>query len=178
MPSRLKGTLVAVIALMVIAGATVAMASNHDDVYYACLTPGGELSDVTVDEAPTCKGNKTLIQWNEAGQPGPPGPGSEVEFTRLLETFLGAPFTTAGQRFAGQVACPAGTSIVGGGVDVLGSFQKFVVSEAGMKYGGGFGGGQYEASITLIEDVPAGTRPTMNVVAVCVSGATVTDVFL
>ena len=178
MRSRLNGTMLIAIALTLIAGATVAMANNDDDVYFACLTSGGILGNVTVNEALDCSGNRTLIQWNEAGQPGPPGPGSEVEFTRLLETFVGAPVTTAGQRLAGQVTCPAGTSIVGGGVDVMSNFMKFVVSEAGMKLGVGDSGGQYEASIELTEDVPAGTIPVMNIVAVCVSGATITDVFL
>jgi hypothetical protein len=102
----------------------------------------------------------------------------EPEITRVLKTFVGGPATTYGASFQGIVACPLGTSIIGGGVTVGGDFQKWVVSRAGMVYNGiTTNGGQYEARITLIFDDP-GTRPVMNVMAICASGITVTDIFL
>jgi len=48
--------------------------ANNSAVYLGCLTPGGDLKDVTIDVAPECKGNATFIQWNSEGSQGPQGP--------------------------------------------------------------------------------------------------------
>ena len=47
------------------------------DVYHGCLSRGGDLSRVTVNEVPEFKGSKTLIQWNETGPAGEDGQNGE-----------------------------------------------------------------------------------------------------
>ncbi|HUG14712.1 MAG TPA: hypothetical protein VMM78_06795 [Thermomicrobiales bacterium] len=64
----------ALIAALILAIGTTFVAYGNDpgDTYYACLTPGGTLSDVNVspDETPACPANQTLISWNQTGPQG------------------------------------------------------------------------------------------------------------
>lgn len=64
-----------VLVLVLSAGsAYVVFGGNHDVVVYACLTPGGQLRNVTTDGPPNCPGNNTLISWNQTGPQGDIGP--------------------------------------------------------------------------------------------------------
>jgi hypothetical protein len=68
-----------VLVLVLSAGsAYVVFGSNHDEIVYACLTPGGQLKDVTIDGPPNCPGQNTLISWNQTGPVGPTGPAGDV----------------------------------------------------------------------------------------------------
>jgi hypothetical protein len=134
MRSRLNGTMLIAIALTLIAGATVAMASNHDDVYFACLTSGGSLGNVTVNEAPDCSGNKTLIQWNEAGQPGqdgaigPQGPPGGLDGTIVQR--IDSVDAASGQQTSARAQCDAGDTLISGGFGYAGNFPDGQVTFA------------------------------------------------
>jgi hypothetical protein len=62
-------------AVMIMLGASLAVASSHDDVYTGCLTNGGSVHNVSIGDEPTspCNGNQTQITWNETGPTGPQG---------------------------------------------------------------------------------------------------------
>lgn len=47
--------------------------SASAQVIGACLTPSGDLKDVTVGSIPSCGGNESAISWNVEGQQGPQG---------------------------------------------------------------------------------------------------------
>src|SRR5262245_35919328 len=45
--------------------------------FYACLTPGGVLTQVTKAAPPRCATGTTLVSWNQVGSQGPQGsPGA------------------------------------------------------------------------------------------------------
>ena len=59
------------LALMVLALGHLGPAQAQ--VIGACLSPGGDLSDVSVGVQPSCSGNKAAISWGVVGPEGPKG---------------------------------------------------------------------------------------------------------
>lgn len=65
-----------VAALAFTAGSVfVASGSGEQNVFYACLTRWGALSNVSLNpaETPTCRSSQTLVHWNVDGPQGIPG---------------------------------------------------------------------------------------------------------
>jgi hypothetical protein len=60
--------------MLLVGSAFVVSGSEHGVTYYACLNPGGQLNSVTTDGPPNCKGQSTLISWNQTGPEGTQGP--------------------------------------------------------------------------------------------------------
>ena len=73
-PFRVVSLTFVLVLLLSAGSAYVVFGDNHDVVVYACLTPGGQLRDVTTDGPPDCAGNNTLISWNQTGPQGEIGP--------------------------------------------------------------------------------------------------------
>jgi hypothetical protein len=131
--------LVALVA--VVSGtATFAIATNGDQTFYACLTKGGDLTDVSTEAPPECKGNKAPVSWNAEGPPGPMGPQGPqgpagpqgatgtVDFYQVTATYETPahnaptpPFSYAGEEFSevfqpdtAYASCDAGDVAVSG----------------------------------------------------------------
>lgn len=64
------------IALTFAAGSAFsAFGEGTNQVFYACLNNGGNLTNVTMDSGsgPTCRNGGTLVSWNQLGPTGPQG---------------------------------------------------------------------------------------------------------
>lgn len=64
-------------AVMLLGGLLSAATAQEEPVEYTgCLTPGGDITNVAIGDAPLkdCKGNSIEIHWNEIGPPGEQGP--------------------------------------------------------------------------------------------------------
>lgn len=62
------------LVLLLSAGSAYLVFGSEDDItIYACLNPGGQLGSVTTAGPPSCKGESTLISWNQTGPQGLPG---------------------------------------------------------------------------------------------------------
>lgn len=112
------------LALVVAMGATVAasvaLADEPGVEYYACVNQGGDLSAVTIDEAPECRGNKTLIHWNEngpqgpAGAIGPAGPPGDLSGLVVVNASTSVLTTESQTQGLAVVSCPPGKTVIGG----------------------------------------------------------------
>jgi len=70
------GARLAVAALVLGGSVSTASATPAGD-FYACLKKDGKVSQMSVDTAPICRNNETLVQWNQMGPQGEQGsPGS------------------------------------------------------------------------------------------------------
>ncbi len=73
-PFRVVSLAFVLVLLLSAGSAYVVFGDDHDVVVYACLTPGGQLRNVTTDGPPDCPSNNTLISWNQTGPQGDIGP--------------------------------------------------------------------------------------------------------
>ena len=69
-----KIAVLAVMVVLVIGGATIALA-NNGNTYTGCLTPGGTIIHVAIGGQPAheCASSHTQISWNETGLAGADG---------------------------------------------------------------------------------------------------------
>ncbi len=127
-----------VLALSLMAG--VAVAADHDDIFTACLTPGGDLKDVEINvDTADCRGNSTPVTWNSEGVPGPPGDLSSLTSYEVSKVNQVDPLSTNG---GGSGPCDAGDLATGGGFELLFS---------------GLG-----SDLTIVHLFPARGRPTID----------------
>ena len=61
---------------VLLVGGIAVVADSPSVTFFACLTPGGTLHQVTTDAAqqPVCLPNETAVIWNQVGPQGPAGP--------------------------------------------------------------------------------------------------------
>jgi hypothetical protein len=72
-----RGTLIVVAVvtgMTLLLAASSAVAEEPGVEYFACVTNGGGLTQVSIGEATDCSGGKTPIHWNEIGPVGEVGP--------------------------------------------------------------------------------------------------------
>jgi hypothetical protein len=93
-----------------LAATAVALATIPDSsgVIHGCYTKGSGALRVIDDSVTSCKPSETSLDWNAAGQPGPPG------ISGLEVVSADSAFTSEIQSLATAV-CPTGKTAIGGG---------------------------------------------------------------
>ena len=109
MKSKLLAALLGAVATLAIGSVAWATIPDASGVIHACVKNGApRIIDAGAGES--CKPTEQSLDWNQAGQPGPPGGVSGY-------VIVSGDFVTLGPGESGEalVACPGGTRAIGGG---------------------------------------------------------------